>query len=124
MSQPSFETCLFFAKSLLYMCMRDWWQFFLDHIIVAGAHYLQCTLSSLPYSPSLILACPHSSSPILIFRGGGGDSAGGIFHGESSVFQFGAEFPPYFSRGGAEFSPCGIVPVSATEGPVGVFFLA
>ena len=43
--------------------------------------------------------------------GGGGDSAGGIFRGENSVFQLGAEFSPHFSRGGAEFSPCGILPV-------------
>ena len=43
--------------------------------------------------------------------GGGGNSAGGIFRGENSVFQLGAEFSPHFSRGGAEFSPCGILPV-------------
>ena len=43
------------------------------------------------------------------FYRGGENSAGGFFRGENSVFQLGAEFSPHFSRGGAEFSPCGIL---------------
>ena len=45
---------------------------------------------------------------LLNYRGGE-NSAGGFFRGENSVFQLGAEFSPHFSRGGAEFSPCGIL---------------
>ena len=34
------------------------------------------------------------------------NSVGGVFHGENSIFQIGAGFPPQFFSVGAEYSPC------------------
>ena len=75
---------------------------------------------SVPHQPALDCGLAIAHKPFCFggdkytytsYRGGGGNSAGGIFCGENSVFQLGAEFSPHFSRGGAEFSPCGILPV-------------
>ena len=61
----------------------------------AGGVYRKWTPHAMCRWPGCVLR-PREAS----YRGGG-NSAGGFFRGENSVFQFGAEFSPHFSRGGA-----------------------
>ena len=86
--------------------------------IIWGSLYLHLKWFVLAIFPFLFSALAvYTDVHFLMFKrvrfpritGGGGNSAGGFFRGENSVFQFGAEFSPHFSRGGAEFSPCGIL---------------